>query len=140
VKRGAEKFRKPLYFCKESLIYFMEIHVDLFGCKDEEDVLLRFGEILQLGGYKGNVKAKADVMGEGWGINWDAFNDSLRSLEDGSIWGTSEKIHFPLKLVIHNYADFSKSDSDGFRILKEILSSQQEEYNKDGKRLEIIFT
>jgi hypothetical protein len=117
--------QNALYFYKESIIYFMEIQVDLFGCKDDEDVLLRFGEILQLGGRKGNVQAKAEVMGKGWGINWSAFNGSLRDLEVGGIWGASEKIYFPLRLVIHNYADFSKTDPEGFKILKEILNDQK---------------
>ncbi len=117
----------------------MEIHVDLFGCKDSEGVLLRFGEILQFGGSKGNIQAKSGVKGIGWGINWDAFNDCLRDLEVGGIWGSATKIEFPLKLLIHNHINFSKSDPKGFSILKEILEAHQVEYKKNRKSLQVVF-
>ena len=118
----------------------MDICVDLFGCKTGDDVLLRFGEILQFGGYpKGNVKAIASVIGKGWGINWDAFNDCLRDLEAGGIWGSAEKIRFPLAIVIRNYEEFKKNVPQEFSILKDILLMQQEEYKKEGKRLDVKF-
>ena len=115
----------------------MEIHVDLFGCRNKLDVLLRFGEILQFGGPKGNVPAKSDIMDKGWGLNWDAFNDCLRDLETGGIWGTSEKVRFPFTLIIHNYGEFAKNQD--FKILKDILKDQQEDYNNQGKEFEVIF-
>ncbi|MFH1443633.1 MAG: barstar family protein [Candidatus Micrarchaeota archaeon] len=96
----------------------MEIHVDLFGCKDSEDVQLRFGEIFQFGGPKGNIAAKADVMDIGWGINWDAFIDCLRDLEVGGIWGSAKKVVFPLKIKILNYQEFLALDTKGFQIFK----------------------
>ena len=117
----------------------MEIHIDLFGCNDSEDVLLRFGEILQFGGPKGNVRTKANVNNIGWGINWDAFNDCLRDLEVGGIWGSAKKIEFPLKLVIKNFKDFSKNEPNGFKTLKEILEEHQKEYAKKDKKFQIIF-
>jgi hypothetical protein len=118
----------------------MEIRVDLFGCKDSKDVLLRFGEILQFGGPKGNVPARANINNIGWGINWNAFNDSLRDLEVGGIWGSAKKVEFPLKLIISNYQDFSKSEPKEFKILKEILEEHQKEYVKEGKKLQVVFS
>ena len=85
----------------------MEIHLDLFGCNYEEEVLLRFGEILQFGGPKGNFSVKESRDG-GRGVNWDAMTDSLRSLEEGGIFGNSKKVEFSLKLFIYNYEDFKK--------------------------------
>jgi hypothetical protein len=117
----------------------IEIHVDLFGCKDSEDVLLRFGEIFQFGGPKGNIQTKANVNDIGWGINWDAFNDCLRDLEVGGIWSSAKKIEFPLKLRIHNYQIFSKFESEGFKTLNEILKEHQVKYQEEGKSFQIIF-
>lgn len=117
----------------------MEIHIDLFGCKESEDVLLRFGEILQFGGPKGNSHVKSILGNTGWGLNWNAFNDSLRYLEVGGIWGSSTKIEFPLKLIIHNYLTFSKNEPKKFGILKEILEDHQKEYSKRKITFEAIF-
>ncbi len=119
------------------LLNSMEISIDLFGCKDNDDVLVRFGEILQFGGPKGNVTAMAGVINRGWGINWNAFNDCLRDLEVGGIWGSAKKIEFPLKLFITNYQDFSKSEPEGFKILQRILGDHQKKYVNDGKKFEV---
>ena len=80
----------------------MDIHVDLFGCKDEEDVLLRFGEIFQFGGPKKNIACTGalDERG-GWGVNWSAFNDCWRDIEVDGIWCTVERIR--LALTVHIY-------------------------------------
>ncbi len=118
----------------------MEIHIDLFGCKDKEDVLLRFGEILQFGGPKGNLPVRAKVKKKGWGINWDAFNDCLRSLDVGGILGSAERIKFPLKITISNYQEFSKEEPKGFEILKEILEENQKKYSREGKKIQIVFS
>lgn len=117
----------------------MEIYIDLFGCKDSEDVLLRFGEILQFGGPKGNVQAQANVINRGWGINWNAFDDCLEDLEIGGIWGSAKKVKFPLTLVIHNYEEFSKGDSKGFYMLKEILRDHQKNYATENKKFDFAF-
>lgn len=117
----------------------MKINIDLFGCNDGKDVLLRFGEILQFGGPKGNIPTRANVNKIGWGINWDAFNDCLRDLEVGGIWSNAKKMEFPLKIIVSNYQDFSKSEPKGFNILKEILEEHKKEYSKKGKKFEVVF-
>jgi hypothetical protein len=111
----------------------MDVVIDLKGCKDEKSVLLKFGEVLVLGGPDGNIPAQADVNGKGWGINWDALNDSLKELENGGIWGTSPKFQFPLKITVKNYQEFKKNQPDKFQILMEILASQISYYSRFNK-------
>jgi hypothetical protein len=117
----------------------MEIHIDLLGCADSKSVLLKIGEVLQLGGPDGNHPVEAVNAGEGWGVNWDALNDSLSSLDEGGIWGNSKKPEFPLNITFENYDEFSKNDKDGFKILKEICKDTSAKYKKDNLICEFTF-
>jgi hypothetical protein len=114
----------------------VDLHVDLFGCKDDEDVLLRFGEILQFGGPKRNFSCVASERG-GWGVNWDAFNDCWRYIEIGGIWCESEKVVFPLTLHVYNVGAFATASPKGYEIMLDILNGHVGEYAKEGKRFEL---
>ena len=108
----------------------MKILIDLSGLKTEEEVLRKWGDVFNFGG--------ADE--KGWGLNWDAFNDCLRELEDGGIWGTSKKFTFPLEIEIANYKEFKNADAKEFDIMKDILQYQMEEYSKQHKMLKIHYS
>ena len=117
----------------------MEIIVDLEGLKTKQEVLLKFGEVFEFGGPDGNVPVEAINAGKGWGINWDAMNDSLSHLEAGGIWGTSKKFMFPLYMKVVNYQDFAKNDPEGFTILEDILKISAERYHKEHKSFQYTF-
>jgi hypothetical protein len=117
----------------------MEIHIDLFGCKDKEDVFTRFGEILQFGGPKGNVKIGTNDMISGWGMNWAAFYDCLKSLEEGGIYGSAKKIKFPLKLVVHNFEDFKLNSPKDFEILAKTRNHVKKYYLELNQKFDFTF-
>lgn len=110
----------------------MEIVIDLKSCDTEAEVLLKIGEVLFLGGVNGNSPVQSSSM-KGWGLNWDALNDSLSYLDCGGIWGNSPIFEFPLNLVFINYENFHKNEPDQFEILEQILEGKRELYLKDGK-------
>jgi hypothetical protein len=114
----------------------MDFHIDLFGCKDDKDVLLRFGEILQFGGPKRNVPCTPGERG-GWGLNWDAFNDCWRDIEVGGIWCESENITFPLKLHLYHVDAFANASPKGYASMLKILNIHRSEYANDGKLFEL---
>jgi|SRR3989338_5471523 len=118
----------------------MKIIIDLSGLNTEDKVLHKFGEVFEFGGPGGNIPANGPNQGKGWGFNWDAMNDSFRSLGKGGIWGTSKKFNFPLEIEIINYQEFQESNTKGFQIMQEILKDQAEEYSKEGKILKIIYS
>ena len=118
----------------------MRIIINLSGLKTKEEILHKFGEVFEFGGPDGNIPVKSPDQGNGWGFNWDAMNDSFRSLEEGGIWGTSKKFTFPLKIEISNYNKFKENDSESFRILKEILDDQIKGYKQEGKVVEVVFS
>src|SRR5687768_8040700 len=108
----------------------MDIHIDLFGCKDGHDVLLRFGEILQFGGPKMNVRPSGGLEARGgWGLNWAAFEDCWRNIEVGGIWCTAEKITFPLRLHIYHAETFAHNQPGEYAIMLDILKHQQKKYS-----------
>lgn len=113
--------------------------VDLNGLSDSKDVLLKFGEVFEFGGPDGNIQASKEVDGKGWGINWNAFNDCLRYLEDGGIWLTSKKFEMPLEIRVMHSDAFEKHDPTSFKVMQDILSLQQKEYEKLGKRLIVTY-
>ncbi len=117
----------------------MKVVVDLLGLKTERDVLLKFGEVFEFGGPDGNIPARGNVHGIGWGCNWDAMNDSLYSLEEGGIWATSKKFSFPLEIEVTNFKEFEENDPRRFQTLKEILDTHINEYQKEGKVMSVTF-
>ncbi|MDP1813343.1 MAG: barstar family protein [Leadbetterella sp.] len=88
----------------------MEIKIDLKNASSKEDVLQILGEVL---GYDET---------KSWGKNWDAFNDILRYLDKGGIWGTNEVFVFPVALLISNFQTFKSQASNDFAILEDILN------------------
>lgn len=74
------------------------VTIDLNGIKTKEALIEQLGSALELGGPDGNHRFEAVNAGEGWGLNWDALNDSRCYLDSGGIWGTSTKFKFPLTL------------------------------------------
>lgn len=113
--------------------------VDLKNSDDAKEVLLAFGEAFEFGGPDGNVSAIKNVDDKGWGVNWNAFNDCLRYLEDGGIWLTSKKFPMPLEIQIINFHNFEKHDPSGFQIMKDILSGHEKEYGQKGKHLKVTY-
>ncbi len=113
--------------------------IDLLGTRDEKEVLFKFGESLDLGGPNGNYSPDVSKPNSGWGMNWNALNDSLSCLDSGGIWGTSKKFEFPLKLVIKNSLDFQKYNSESFKILQEILSDKTDQYKLRNKEFSFEF-
>src|SRR5687767_4841008 len=111
----------------------MDIHIDLFGCKDGEDVLLRFGEILQFGGPKMNVRCSGDLESRGgWGVNWSALSECLGEIEVGGIWCTAEKVIMPVTLHIYHAEAFAKARPEDYAIMLELLSHRKNEYAREG--------
>lgn len=117
----------------------MKTVVDLSGLKTSGEVLSRFGEIFEFGGPNGNIKISTTEQRNGWGLNWDAFNDSLRYLEKGGIWGTSKKFEFPLEIELINSGEFQNDDPKSFDILKDIMRNRAEEYAKKDKMLTVKY-
>jgi hypothetical protein len=107
----------------------MEINIDLNNCEEKEDVLERIGEILKLGGPKGNFHVESEGKEKGWGLNWDALSDSLHELEKGGIWGNSPKLQFPLTIVFLNYGEFKSKNPGEFKILEEIFDDINKYYS-----------
>ena len=68
--------------------------VDLSDVASKEALLTTLGAALDLGGPNGNVPVAHSKAGRGWGMNWDALEDSLRELHNGGIWGTARRIAF----------------------------------------------
>ena len=114
----------------------MKVVVDLAGQTTGEEVLLRFGEVFELGGPNGNHKCTA---GAGWGINWNALNDSLSDLDTGGIWGSSRIFSFPLEVDVINCGQFKQGDPASFQILQEILDDTIVFYTKYGKSLRVTY-
>lgn len=103
--------------------------ISLAGC-DKESCLSRFGEALEFGGGP-NREVQEDEEEEeeeeGWGMNWDAMFDCLKSLEEGGIWGTSRSFRFPLHLQVQQPDALSEKE---YQILLEILTDTKEFYGK----------
>ena len=119
-----------------------EIEIDLSSCETSEQVLLKIGGILELGGPNGNFKCQPYIYGKpgrGWGVNWDALNDSLSYLDTGGIWGSSKKFLFPLKLIFLNWLIFKKKSPEQFRILEDILHTKKILYAKHNKNFYFKF-
>jgi len=114
----------------------MEVMIDLDGLTTKEDVLAKFGEVFEFGGPDGNHPPAAK---DGWGLNWDAFKDSMMSLADGGIWGNSRKFAFPLTITIHNYAGLERKNPEGLATLRDILASTAADYAERGQRLRVAF-
>ncbi len=119
----------------------MEIFIDLKGLTTKQEVLRKLGEVFEFGGPgpEANVPVVGPLDGKGWGMNWDALNDSLRHLEKGGIWDTSKKFVFPLYIKIYNYEEYQKADPEGFKILTDIFETAKNEYAKQKKFFSILF-
>lgn len=115
------------------------VSIDLGGITTKEALLERLGASLELGGPAGNHRVESPLAGEGWGLNWDALNDSLRELENGGIWGTSTTHSFPLRLKFVNVGLLRKNCAKEFSVLEEILGNVKAYYRKDGKQFEYEF-
>jgi hypothetical protein len=107
----------------------MDLLIDISGLKDSTAVMQRFNETLQFGTHPNGAP-----VGVG---NWDAFDDCLRCLEEGGIYGTGKPVLFPCVLIIQGYEAFKKHDPEGFVILKEILESKPDEYKQDNQELRV---
>lgn len=111
----------------------MEMIVDLKHVSDEDQLLSILGDKLEFGGMPNN--------NIGWGMNWNALNDSLRYLDYGSIWGSSTKFSFPFKLTLINYELLATSDPESLIIFKEILETVKDFYKtKRNKIFEYSFS
>ena len=115
-----------------------DIVVDLAGLRSEKDVLLAFGSAFEFGGPGGNKSAARAGPGEGWGMNWNAMNDSICFLREGGIWGTSRRFHFPLTLRILNSDGFRVTDPRGFSILLDILETAKQFYASEGLQFDYV--
>ena len=109
----------------------MDILIDLSGLTDSTAVMKRFNETLEFGTHPGGAP-----VGVG---NWNAFEDCLRCLDGGGIYGTGKPVVFPCALTIQGYEDFKNNDPEGFRVLKEILESKPDEYKDDDQELRVSF-
>lgn len=116
----------------------MKIKIDLKGLKTEDAVLHKFGELFEFGGPNGNISTGATNERKGWGLNWDAFNDSLYLIEEGGIWGTSKQFKFPLEIELSNLEEFKNNDPKSFKILMEILDDHIAARAKEGKVLKVV--
>jgi hypothetical protein len=114
----------------------MHLQIDLFGCKDARDVLLRFGEVLEFGGPKRNVDYVPGQRG-GWTLTWTGFDECWGEIELGGIWGDSEKITFPVTVHLHHTEAFAKASIKDYEMMTAILNNHVTEYAKEGKQLEV---
>jgi hypothetical protein len=105
----------------------MEFRIDLNNESDEREILQILGEAL---GYSD---------GKFWGKNWDAFNDILRYLNVGGIWGDNKIISSPIVLYISNFQNFKIQAPQRFVILKEILEETKQRYSKGGEIFDYKF-
>ena len=105
-----------------------KITIDLTGLKNKEQVLAKLGDTFELGGPKSNHPVSLQKK-NGWGMNWDAFNDSLVYLDTGGIWGTSKKFELPLRIIFENSHELQENDEESFRTLKEILNNPNYKIN-----------
>jgi Barstar (barnase inhibitor) len=109
-----------------------QIIIDLTGIKNKEQVLFKLGDFFEFGGPNGNHSVSLKDK-SGWGLNWDALNDSLRVLEIGGIWGTSKKFEFPLKIIFDNSHELQESDPATFKTLNDILEQEDHILNFEFK-------
>jgi hypothetical protein len=109
----------------------MEVIINISGLKDKAAVTRRFNEILGFGVHPNGVP-----VGVG---NWDAFEDCLRCLDEGGIYGTGKKITFPCDLVIRGYETFKAHNPKEYAIFKEILEKKPDEYKQDNQELRVLF-
>ena len=80
----------------------MEIKINLNKVTNKKDFFQILGRVL---GYKDETI---------WGKNWDAFNDILRYLDVGGIYGTNEIISAPITLIFENFNEFKQQLPDDF--------------------------
>lgn len=113
--------------------------IDLAGANTSDAVLRVFGKALFLGGRDGNHPVMAVDAGEGWGLNWDALQDSLLLLDSGGVWGSSPGVSFPLSLEVVNCSSFRNKDPRGYGILEDILRTVKERYAEQGMELDYEF-
>jgi hypothetical protein len=74
-----------------------------------------------------------------WGRNWDAFNDILRHLETGGIWGMNKPYGFPLLFNVSNFESFQAKWPEKFKILVEILEDAKQFYARRNLTFDYIF-
>ncbi len=116
-----------------------QIIIDLSGVRNQVQILHKLGEIFEFGGPNGNISVSSPTAGKGWGLNWDALNDSLRYLDTGGIWGTSKKFEFPLKIVFENSRELQENEKESFKTLKEILEDTIKYHKSEGREFLIEF-
>ena len=109
----------------------MEIVIDLSGLNDASAVMHRFNENLGFGTHP-----NGKPVGVG---NWDAFEDCMRCLDGGGIYGTGRMITFPCTLLISGHEEFARRRPEEFSIFTEILESKSSEYENDGLDLRVLF-
>ncbi len=115
-----------------------QIVIDLSGINNKDQLLHKLGDIFEFGGKTGNFPASHESKA-GWGMNWDALNDSLDYLATGGIWGTSKKLRFPLKVVFENSDKLQESDKKSFEILKEIFEGHSNKYKAENTEFIVEF-
>lgn len=93
----------------------MEIKVDLNKITNKKDILQILGKSL---GYKDE---------DFWGKNWDAFNDILRYIDTGGIYGTNKIISDPITLIFENFHEFKFQMPDDYNILESILNENKKD-------------
>lgn len=95
-----------------------EITIDLKGIKTKDQVLEKIGQALEF---------------VNWGMNWDALNDSLESMDAGGIEGTGKKFKYPIKVIFENNQELQENDSETFNTLREIFEQKSENFEVDFK-------
>lgn len=117
--------------------------IDLSGLKDEEELLIKIGRVFEFGGPETNEESvfvgSSNIEKEGWGVNWNALNDSLMYIGTGGIWGVSKKFTFPLKVIFKNSNELKMNDKESFKTLKEIFEEAAEKHRLRGDKMVVEF-
>ena len=114
--------------------------VDLSDVASKYALLTTLGAALDLGGPNGNVPVAHSKAGRGWGMNWDALEDSLRELHNGGIWGTARRIAFPFVLRFMNSGLLLDADPATVNSLKAILDGVSTRNAQDGLNFSYEFS
>jgi RNAse (barnase) inhibitor barstar len=116
-----------------------EIIIDLSGIKNKNQILYKLGEVFEFDGSEESVSTSSSNTRKGWGLNWDALNDSLRYLTTGGIWGTSKKFELPLRVVFKNSRELQESEKESFNTLRKIFEDAAKDYELENKELIVEF-
>lgn len=103
--------------------------IDLKGLETKNEVLEKFSKELEFGVYENGELVASD--------NLDAFEDSMRLLEEGGVFGTGVKLTFPLEIVVNGAQDFKTNSPDDFVTFKDVLDGLVQFYSSYNLKLDI---